>query len=213
MSADERAAFDRLKHPNDKRDYLAAHVALRLVLARAANVPPSQLPLVRDGLGRPSLVGIPAHFSLTHCAGLVACAVSVAPDAEPVGIDAEPLSAAARVDEIKALVMTGEEQNWAEHIEPERGARLVALWTAKEAVLKVRGIGLSGPGGIDEMRRVVCQPLSWVGAVGRFRSGAESVTTQSVLDSYCLALARTAPQETGDVVPELLTFPFDLGVD
>jgi 4'-phosphopantetheinyl transferase superfamily len=118
----ERLASLRFEH--DRRDYLAAHVLRRLA--------------TRSAVGR---------SSLTHCDGFVAVAFSGDP-ARRVGVDAEPVTAEARL-----MTMADEFSSPAERA----SLTLVQLWTAKEAALKARGVGLAEAGGLPALRGLECR--------------------------------------------------------
>lgn len=91
-------------------------------------------------LGRPTM-DLPVDFSVSHCEGLILCALSTA---GPVGIDAE------KVDGVKAgafqLYLNEAERAWAGH----SVRRFYSVWTRKEAVAKAAGSGgLRDLAGVD----------------------------------------------------------------
>ena len=57
LSPDEQAAFHRLRPPASKRDYLAAHLLLRLTVARTLGLPPAEVRLRSETAGRPVVEG------------------------------------------------------------------------------------------------------------------------------------------------------------
>lgn len=85
--------------------------------------------LVYSASGKPSL-GLPLHFSLSHCPGLILCVLSTA---GPVGVDAEPLGHSSALP--ARLYFSPRESAWAGD-DPER---LLRLWTRKEAIVKAGG--------------------------------------------------------------------------
>ena len=147
LDGDESAAACRLRLPEDRRDYTAAHALLRRMLTAASpEVPPKSWLFDRPRGGKPRLrsgVGDdpPLRFSLSHTQGLVVCAVSAAFE---VGVDAERDSPTLDVDEVRATVCSAGELaqldrvfNWT------RASRFLDLWTLKEAYVKARGIGIT----------------------------------------------------------------------
>lgn len=83
IAADERAAADAFGSERRRREYLTWRAVVRRALG----------PDVRigyDANGAPQLLDLPLHLSVSHCAGLVAVALSDAPcavDAESAGRD------------------------------------------------------------------------------------------------------------------------------
>lgn len=88
--------------------------------------------------GKPFLCGHPEiHFSISHCKNGLAVAVGK----EPVGIDIESFRQAD--DALLDYCMNPEEAaSVRQATEPARA--FAALWTRKEAVLKLRGTGITG---------------------------------------------------------------------
>jgi phosphopantetheinyl transferase len=153
---DEREAerLSGLRFERDRRDYLAAHVLLRLAL--------------RDEWGRDPALPLPAHrsgWSLTHCDGLVACALA-APRGDGVGlgvgVDAEHLSSADRLEAMPEAFLSPGDAGWLGMDQALRPRRLVELWTVKEALLKARGEGITGPAGTAVLRALECTPIGTV---------------------------------------------------
>ena len=92
--------------------------------------------------GRPFFAGYPdLDFSITHCKGLVACALESAPGAR-VGLDAETLG----TQEERAMRLIA--RRWFTPAEQARfeaaptEETFLSLWTAKEAATKWTGEGL-----------------------------------------------------------------------
>ncbi|MGE4552866.1 MAG: 4'-phosphopantetheinyl transferase superfamily protein [Desulfovibrionaceae bacterium] len=94
--------------------------------------------------GRPALAGCPADFNISHCAGLVLCALGLG---VRVGVDAEPRGAA-DPRELRAAFTPGEWE--AIRAAPDPDQALLDVWTAKEALLKADGRGfMADPAGLD----------------------------------------------------------------
>ena len=93
---------------------------------------------VYNEFGKPSLPNLSIHFSLSHCKDAVACAVSD----HNIGIDVESIvpynpDVARRVCTATELKMLEQSAN--------KDVDFIKLWTAKEAISKYEGIGLSLP--------------------------------------------------------------------
>lgn len=142
LSLDEHERAARFVFPRDRRRFLAAHVALRQVLAARTGLEPHSLGFVAGPFGKPRLVDPQScTFSLSHGGDVALIATS--PNGE-IGVDVEVLRA---VEDSLGLA----ERNFtaaecAELASAARGDRdLVFLrcWTRKEACLKAIGSGLA----------------------------------------------------------------------
>ncbi|HLG55433.1 MAG TPA: 4'-phosphopantetheinyl transferase superfamily protein [Vicinamibacterales bacterium] len=147
LSPAERERHDRLRQAHDKRDYAAAHVLLRMVLAAHTQTRPEELTFTADRRGKPLLVqgdgGIPPSFSLAHSRGLVACAIATEGS---VGIDVEPVNDVVDAVGIARRFFAAEEAATLDRCAAEaRPSRFCELWTLKEALLKATGTGLAAP--------------------------------------------------------------------
>lgn len=105
----------------------------------------------RTDAGRPYLAGRPdVDFSISHCSNLVVCAVEVG-ERPRVGIDAEPMEGKSE-DSMRRFserwFSPNERKTWEK--EPTE-KRFLSIWTAKEAIVKLRGDGLRGLRAIDSI--------------------------------------------------------------
>jgi 4'-phosphopantetheinyl transferase len=90
--------------------------------------------------GRPTM-DLPVDFSVSHCEGLILCALSTG---GPVGVDAERLGGLQAGDFL--LYLNAAERAWAGH----SARRFYSVWTRKEAVAKAAGSrGLRDLAGVD----------------------------------------------------------------
>lgn len=140
-----------------RRDRLAGRVAAKRALAAhfgsewGLRVPPADIVLANDADGRPRLRrprgpdGREPSFSLSHSAWGGVCAVAA--PGRRVGVDLE--SVVARPREVLAFVAAPDELHAAAPSDPQAQAR---LWTGKEAVLKLLGLGLDADPRMVEVR-------------------------------------------------------------
>lgn len=156
LSPSEGRAFAALSTPKRRADWLGARLAAKRLVRRllGADAPahasieivsrPSGRPVVRLP-GRPE--GTPA-LSLSHCeeGGLAAAA-----PAGLVGADWETV----RPLDARARALFAHPSEGAATLE---SAALIALWTVKEAVLKLLGLGLGA--GLQDVRRLPGGALS-----------------------------------------------------
>jgi 4'-phosphopantetheinyl transferase len=142
LGGDERERLAALRRPEDRRDYLAAHLLLRTTLSRYAPVAPGAWRLDHDRRGKPRAPQAPwIEFNLTHTNGLVACALArrtVGLDAEWLGQDLDAALAAEFLTPAELTSLTGLPT-------ASRARRLLTLWTLKEAYAKALGLGLALP--------------------------------------------------------------------
>lgn len=141
------AALDEVRlEPEEARtirpELRRARAWLRLVLARYVRQPPDALRFRREARGRPYLTepaGGP-EFSLAHSGDRMLLAVGLT----RCGVDLEALAKPRRFAELALAYLGPEERAWVEACDGEgRARRFLQLWTAKEAVLKACGLGIS----------------------------------------------------------------------
>ncbi|MFI1254530.1 4'-phosphopantetheinyl transferase family protein [Streptomyces netropsis] len=146
----------RLTHSRERRPESAPLV--REAAADVLRVPPGEIRIGREPGGRPRLGGAAEglHVSVSHCAGVVAVALS---RLGPVGVDVERLRPLPAVALGRRWFSAAEARWLADRPALEQPAAFLWLWTHKEAIGKVRGVGLSDGG----LRRPVPYPagLSW----------------------------------------------------
>ena len=137
LGAKESAFFQTLRFPKRRTEWLGGRFALKELVRQATGADKKEIEILPQPSGKPLLrVGenpCPLAFSITHSHGFAAAALS-AEDAF-VGIDLEKVAhriEAWAKDFFHPSELTGEGDNF-----------LTALWTQKEALVKVLGTGLS----------------------------------------------------------------------
>lgn len=148
LDPEKRARVDKIRQKKDKMRTVFGDLLVRRLLKEALSRPEDSFSFVYGEHGKPALADGSYFFSISHCEDIVVAAVS----ASPIGIDVE------RIREISPYVakkyFSPEEQAYLfgheprdsdfEHIlSPEAKIRFFELWTAKEALLKCRGTGLT----------------------------------------------------------------------
>ena len=106
------------------------HLAVRLLFKLM--MPEADLSqLVMADNGKPYLIGLPFHFSFSHCKGYAACAV----DDQPIGIDIEIIHP--RILKVAHKFLNDQEKAMIAGLD-EKGQliQLAFLWAAKEAMYK-----------------------------------------------------------------------------
>jgi len=194
LSPGEVRRWSHFLRPRDRDTFFASRILLRHTLAAVTGHPPEELRFSTDAHGvKPWLVAPPDrtqwHFSLTHTDGLVACAVTTRGE---VGLDAEALRRAARIDALVPRVLSPAER--AEFMRLEGAARrrrFFEAWCVKEAWLKAEGTGL----------RVAPTTVEVTFAADGVRagSGVRAVRLLDVAPEFVVALAHPPDVPRGDV--------------
>jgi 4'-phosphopantetheinyl transferase len=127
-----------------------AHGALRVLLGAALHSDPASITYALTcGVcgshehGRPEVEGAgPLSFSLSHSGTVGVIAVAEA----KVGADVEVVRPRRHLERVAARVMpAGAFERWSALPEPRRIEAFLETWTAKEAFLKLLGVGLTQP--------------------------------------------------------------------
>lgn len=137
----EQARAAALTRPEQRRRYVAAHAAARLILAGRLGLPAERIRWQRGRYGKPELAGSPAppvRTSLSHSGEFALLAVTAR---RPVGVDLQRLPAHLDVARMAARYYPAAEARFvAAGADPaERAGRYARLWTRKEACVKAGG--------------------------------------------------------------------------
>lgn len=157
ISDEERLRAERFRFREDARHWTACRAALRKILGDAIQRPPGEVPLVLSSYGKPTLAPPyeSIHFNLSHCSDLAVVALGID---GPVGIDIEKFDRALDLLECESTFCHPAEIQDLPYEPPLRARQLLRIWTAKEAVLKAMGTGMSHPP--ERARIVFRQPVS-----------------------------------------------------
>ncbi|WP_448191063.1 4'-phosphopantetheinyl transferase family protein [Azospirillum sp. sgz301742] len=145
LDQSETARWHRLRRPEGRRLFAAAHALLRTALSRYAAVDPRDWRFTAGEHGRPDLAGPETglSFNLTHTDGLAACAIA---RGLPVGIDAERPDRRVNLEGMARIAFADAERAQLQAAAPEQeGEVFFGIWTLKEAYIKARGLGLALP--------------------------------------------------------------------
>ncbi len=112
------------------------------MLGARLNLPPDDVPLETDATGKPHVTDSGVCFNVSHAGGrglIVVCT-------RPVGVDLEPVRRITDAGAIARRFFTSAEQTSIFRDDNPDGVsrRFLQCWTLKEALLKARGVGLSG---------------------------------------------------------------------
>jgi 4'-phosphopantetheinyl transferase len=146
LGEEERRRAMRFRFVRDTERFVAAHAAVRTILARYLDdTDPAALSFDTGPFGKPALVGESVkqlHFSLSHSAGLALCAVA----RHDVGVDVERVRPEFAVEALADSYFSEYERKTLHDVSAgQRVAAFFACWTRKEAYIKARGEGFSRP--------------------------------------------------------------------
>lgn len=143
LASDERARADRFRFDRDRDRYIRGRAFLRRRLADVTSYGAEAVPLIDGPWGKPALRCGAVAFNLSHSGPLAVLAIS---RSGPVGIDVERIDRTVDVDRLSENCFLPAECAVLNALEPEaRQRRFFAFWTAKEAVMKRTGQGMSLP--------------------------------------------------------------------
>lgn len=145
LSEVERDRAVTFRFDRDRRLYVTAHTAVRLLISQYTGCRPESLPIIVDAMGRPALAAgfSRLHFSLSHSAQMAAVALAVD---DPVGIDVEQIHDFPDLMPIARRYFAATEADAIERLDPaRRPAAFAVTWTRKEATVKAVGLGLRIP--------------------------------------------------------------------
>jgi 4'-phosphopantetheinyl transferase len=139
LSSSELAKARRYHFDADMRRSLVARASLRQHLSHYCGVDPAAIVIREDGHAKPDAPATGMYFNVSHAADFVGIAFS---SACPVGFDLERIRPMRDALSIAARFFSTEEQQVvARAVDPDQA--FFEVWTAKEALVKGTGTGLS----------------------------------------------------------------------
>jgi 4'-phosphopantetheinyl transferase len=138
LTDDEMERACRLRHKSDRSRFIVARAALRQILGRELEQPPSALRFAVQEHGKPYLPdNDDLHFNVSHAYGLCLIAVS---GGVPVGLDIERVAPLEGLETLAREILAPAEiaELWASS-DPLR--LFYSCWTRKEAYVKALGAG------------------------------------------------------------------------
>ena len=167
LDSHERERATRFTRDDLRRRFVVAHTALRTILGHYLGIEPGEVQFHYGPHGKPRLAEagseghgagsterressyslLPApcslHFNLAHSGDVAVVAVTRGGE---IGVDVERLRQVRRLEQLARRYFTATEAAAIMSVdEPDRDAQFLAVWTAKEAILKAMGTGLSYP--------------------------------------------------------------------
>lgn len=145
LSPDERERAARFAVPLPRRRFQAGRAILRHLLGASLGIAPAEVRLIAGPEGKPALSAGELQFNLSHSGDLLLVALAAG---LPVGVDLEQVRAVTAQEAIAARYLTAGERSdltgWApDEQEQAADSPFLRFWTAKEAVVKAIGTGIS----------------------------------------------------------------------
>jgi 4'-phosphopantetheinyl transferase len=144
LDSREVAQAARFHADKDRNLYIATHALTRALLAHIGEKPAPVWQFAETEKGKPELIDNESNleFSLSHTAGLVACAVAHF----PVGIDTESRDRKQKQGHMAQTVLAPGELALLTTYPFDRQSEIfLRLWTLREAYVKATGQGISFP--------------------------------------------------------------------
>lgn len=147
LSSDEQKRAKRFYRLSDRKHFIVARAALRLILARSLKIDPRQILFDYNRFGKPRLADGARHrdirFNLGHSGGLALFAVAIGRE---IGVDVELIEPNFATMNLARNVFAPEEVTALSVLSKEDFvAGFYRCWTRKEAYVKAKGLGLSLP--------------------------------------------------------------------
>jgi len=165
LSPGERARMERFGSPLLRDRYTVGRASLRLLLASRAGMAPDRIAIGCDAMQRPHLrssAGI--DFNVSHTGGTAVFAIA---ENARVGVDIEPEQRQIRTSDILRKFMSANERAPFASLDVDQArARVLRLWTCKEALSKATGDALAAPFSrltvaLEPMPRLIAGPAPY----------------------------------------------------
>jgi 4'-phosphopantetheinyl transferase len=141
----ERAQAARFVFERDRRRYIAAHTAVRVVLGRCLDVAPDAVTFACGARGKPRLAGcaVDLRFNLSHSGERALLAVALGRE---VGVDIEHTTADRDFTGVASASFSPSEIAALDRAPAtERREAFFRIWTRKESFIKALGDGMHFP--------------------------------------------------------------------
>jgi 4'-phosphopantetheinyl transferase len=202
LTPPETCALNKITSERKRHESLVTRALARFVLAGCCGVAPKAVQFFSTPHGKPGLLpgvsSLPVQFNLSHCQGLVGCAVTLGAD---IGLDMEDTHRKVNMDlagrffsplDIRQLEQAGDTV--------AKQDRFVDLWTLKEAYVKAVGKGLSL--GLDQFSFFFDQGIPKIrfAATGTADPGTWHFFTFTLLEHYKIAVGVSSMAKQRPVV-------------
>jgi 4'-phosphopantetheinyl transferase len=147
LSREETARAQRFGTDSLRRRWIVGRATLRLLLAQALGIAPSDVVLARGRRGRPQLAVPSLDFNVSHTCGMALVGIAAMPhNGIRIGVDVEHAQRSVNADGLSRKFLSEREQAALAPLTAEERRRgFLRLWTCKEAMSKATGDALSAP--------------------------------------------------------------------
>ncbi|ETZ22623.1 4'-phosphopantetheinyl transferase superfamily protein [Pedobacter sp. V48] len=142
LSADEAYKASRYFHINDRKNYVSAKTATRMILSKLLCKDPEKIQFLLSPNKKPYVEGI--EYNVSHSGDQILIAVCK----KPVGIDIEYINRSFNIESLVASVFNSDETSDL-NLSKDLSLAFYHLWTKKEALLKATGEGL-----VDDLTQI-----------------------------------------------------------
>lgn len=147
LDDEERERAARLRQPDDRKHFVAAHVLARVLIGNYLGCAPEALRMGKSEKGKPFILragGMPdLRFNVSRSGEYAAFALSLARE---IGMDVEEIAARSGLNMLIERALSENERAGLRALPlEERERAFFRYWSRKEAYLKARGLGLSVP--------------------------------------------------------------------
>ena len=195
LSPAEHARADRFRFARDRDRFTRGRAFLRRVLGAETCQPADALRLIEGPWGKPALADGGLDFNLSHSGAFAMLAVSTG---GPVGIDVELLDRTVDIDRLSISCFTTPERVLLNDlVAGQRIERFFAFWTAKEALMKLTGQGMSLP----PLEISLCCDDGWPVACARPDTIAATLSYPDTGRSDAICCLAAPADVRADVVP------------
>jgi 4'-phosphopantetheinyl transferase len=200
LSAEDRARAAQFSDARVREDWLATHIALRLLIERAVGPAWRGAALTREARGKPQLAGAPLGFSLSHARGVALIGLT---PAGTIGVEVERTREVRMAAERRAAVEAAGAALGAS-LAGDGNTRFLHAWVRLEAYAKADGCGIGrlltqlGILGVAAAERADASGM--LGRMGEVAGGAaDGVRDLQLGDDIYAAAAFIGAQPVADV--------------
>lgn len=142
LTPEEVAQAARFHHDDHRRRFVVRRARLRQALGARLGCDPAQVPIVRDGAGKPHVAGWAGHFNSSHSREVMLLAFAD----RPIGCDVETIDPGFGWRALADRLFAGEERRALAALDDQDGCpAFFRCWARKEAFVKAIGQGLAWP--------------------------------------------------------------------